>query len=63
MQERCESPVLGWPKHRSEHAAMVDPLTLSHSQEVLEGQKDGSSRYVDSGFWERKHTLEAHALG
>ena len=65
-QEHCESPVLGWPKYRSDKTAMVDHLSLNASQEAPEDQKLDPSRYGDSGVWEKRHTLgtpSPHALG
>ncbi|KAF8455960.1 hypothetical protein BGX38DRAFT_1266841 [Terfezia claveryi] len=59
-QEHCESPVLGWPKLRSENAA-VDHLILHASQESPEDQKDYSLRDGDSGFWDRRLTLGTYA--
>lgn len=59
-QEHCDSPVLGWPKQRSENAA-VDHLILNTSQESPEDQKDDSLRNGDSGFCDRRQTLGTHA--
>lgn len=66
IREHRESPVLGLSKHRSEYTAIVDPLALDGSQQALENQRDEPSRYVDSGFLERRHTLgtlSSYALG
>ncbi|KAF8420432.1 hypothetical protein EV426DRAFT_675315 [Tirmania nivea] len=60
-----ESPVLGGPEHRSKYAAMVDHLTSDASQEAREKWEDDPSRYEDSVFGERRHTLgtpSPHAL-
>lgn len=56
-----ESPVLGWPNHRSEYANPINPMMLSASTEDITSKKRETLGSTDSGYAENKNMSNSGA--